>query len=99
VVSHDEGESPSDGLWGVIESRAGDYYDDQTALTAILHAVPPEMQAGPALKPTATESWEAIHKVRISADCVKEANAERLRREFADLAFKPGEDGRFFCCA
>jgi hypothetical protein len=29
--------------------------------------------------------------VRIGADRVKEANAERLQREFADLAFKPEE--------
>jgi hypothetical protein len=48
------------GLWDVIESGDGDYRDDRTALAAILRAVPLEMQAGLAVKPTATEAWEAI---------------------------------------
>jgi hypothetical protein len=30
-------------LWDVIESRAGDYHDDWTALAAILSVVPLEM--------------------------------------------------------
>ena len=49
------------------------------------------MQAGLAVKPTATEAWEAIRQVRVGADRVKEANAERLRREFGDITFKAGE--------
>jgi hypothetical protein len=40
------------GLWDVIEFGAGDYRDDRTALAAILRAVPPEMQAGLAVRPT-----------------------------------------------
>jgi hypothetical protein len=48
------------GLWDVIDSSDGDYRDDRTALAAILRAVPLEMQAGLAVKPTATEAWEAI---------------------------------------
>jgi hypothetical protein len=79
------------GLWDVIESGVGDYHDDRTALAAILRAVPPKMQAGLAVKPTASDTWEAIRQVRVGADCVKEANAERLRRDFADIDFKPGE--------
>ncbi len=79
------------GLWDVIESGDGDYRDDRTALAAILRAVPLEMQAGLAVKPTATEAWEAIRQVRVGADRVKEANAERLRREFGDITFKAGE--------
>jgi hypothetical protein len=79
------------GLWDVIESGDGDYRDDRTALAAILRAMPLEMQAGLAVKPTSTEAWEVIRQVRVGADQVKEANAERLQREFGDITFKAGE--------
>jgi hypothetical protein len=79
------------GLWEVIHSGDGDYREDRSALAALLRAVPSEMQAGLAVKATAREAWEAIRKVRVGADRVKEANAERLRREFGDISFKPGE--------
>jgi hypothetical protein len=49
------------------------------------------MQAGLAVKATTHEAWEAIQKVHLGADRVREANAEWLRREFSDLAFRPGE--------
>jgi hypothetical protein len=49
------------------------------------------MQAGLAVKSTVHEAWETIRKVRLGVDCVKEANAERLRWEFSDLTFKPDE--------
>jgi hypothetical protein len=79
------------GLWDVVESGIGDYREDQSALTAILRAVPQEMQAGLAVKRSAHDAWEAIQKIRLGADRVKDANVERLRREFGDLAFKPDE--------
>jgi hypothetical protein len=34
---------------------------------------------------------EAIRRVRVGVDRVKEANADRLWQEFAELKFKPGE--------
>jgi hypothetical protein len=46
---------------------------------------------GLAVKSTTHEAWEAIQKVRLGADRVKEANAERLRHEFGDIIFKPGD--------
>jgi hypothetical protein len=79
------------GLWDVIESDAGDYREDQSALAALLSAVPQEMQVGLTVKSTAHEAWEAIWKVRLDANRVREANADWLWREFSDLAFKPGE--------
>jgi hypothetical protein len=36
------------------------------------------MQAGLAVKSTATEAWEAFWQVRIGTDRVKEANTEQL---------------------
>jgi hypothetical protein len=60
-------------------------------LAAILRAVPVEMQAGLAVKETAKKAWEAIRSVRVGVDRVKEANAEKLRKEFNELRFKAGE--------
>jgi uncharacterized membrane protein YgcG len=79
------------GLWDAIHKGAGDYRDDRNALAALLRAVPPEMQAGLAVKETMKEAWEAIRSIRVGADKVKEANAEKLRREFDDIGFKSGE--------
>jgi hypothetical protein len=53
--------------------------------------MPAEMQAGLAIKATAHNAWEVIKKVRLDTDRVREANAERLRREFNDIEFKVGE--------
>jgi hypothetical protein len=49
------------------------------------------MSHGLAVKFTMTEAWEVIWKVRVGADRAKEANVERLRREFGDITFKAGE--------
>jgi hypothetical protein len=79
------------GLWEVISKGAGDYREDRNALAALLRAVPLEMQAGLAMKESVMEAWEAIWSIRVGADKVKEANAEKVHREFNDIAFKPGE--------
>jgi hypothetical protein len=49
------------------------------------------MQAGLTNKEMAHEAWESIQRIRIGADRVKEANAERLQQEFTEIKFKPGE--------
>jgi hypothetical protein len=49
------------------------------------------MQGSLAVKPTTSTTWEAIRYVRVGTDRVKEANAERLWREFGDITFKAGE--------
>jgi hypothetical protein len=79
------------GLWEIVSTGEGEYRDDRSALAAILRAVPVEMQAGLSVKETAKEAWEAIRSVRVGVDRVKEANAEKLRKEFNELRFKAGE--------
>jgi hypothetical protein len=37
------------------------------------------------------EAWEAVKTMRIGADRVKEVNAQRLLKEFENIAFKDGE--------
>jgi hypothetical protein len=39
----------------------------------------------------ACEAWDAIRKNWVGADCVKEANAERLQQDFVEIKFKTGE--------
>jgi hypothetical protein len=67
------------GLWDGIHRDVGNYWDDRNALAALVRAVPPEMQAGLAVKETVKEVWDAIHSIQFKADHVKEANAEKLR--------------------
>ncbi|WVZ77374.1 hypothetical protein U9M48_025249 [Paspalum notatum var. saurae] len=79
------------GLWEVVNTGEGEYRDDRNALAALLRVVPREMRAGLAVKETAKEAWEAIKAVRVGVERVKEANAEKLRKEFNELRFKAGE--------
>jgi hypothetical protein len=37
------------------------------------------------------EAWEAVKSMRVGAECVKEANAQRLLHEFENISFKSGE--------
>jgi hypothetical protein len=37
------------------------------------------------------DAWEAIKMIRVGVEQVKEVNAKKLRREFSEMAFKPGE--------
>jgi hypothetical protein len=67
------------GLWEVISKGAGDYREEQNALAALLWGVPLEMQAGLVVKESAIEAWEAIRSIRVGAEKVKEANAEKVR--------------------
>jgi hypothetical protein len=53
--------------------------------------MPQEMQAGLAVKQLVYDAWEAIRKILLGIDRVKEANAEWLQWEFGDLMFKPSE--------
>jgi hypothetical protein len=78
-------------LWEAIKYGDVEYRDDRHTLAALLRAVPADIQAGLANKETAREAWEVIRKIRVGADRVKEANAERLRQEFAEIKFKPGK--------
>jgi hypothetical protein len=77
------------GLWDVVSTGIGDYRKDWNALATLLRAVPPEMQAGLACKDSTYDAWEAIKTIRVGVERVKEANAEKLRWEFSEMAFKP----------
>jgi hypothetical protein len=57
----------------------------------LLRAMPEEMQAGLARKEAPAEAWEEIQVIRLGGDCIKEANVDKLRRDFDHLQFKQGE--------
>jgi hypothetical protein len=72
-------------LWEAIEYGTGDYREDRSALAALLHTVPEEMQAGLARKESAVDAGESIRAIRVGRDRIKEANADKLRRDFTEL--------------
>jgi hypothetical protein len=50
------------------------------------------MQFSLSKKRTAKEAWNAIAATRIGSDCVRKTTLQTLRKEWENLAFKPGED-------
>ncbi|XP_066316037.1 uncharacterized protein [Miscanthus floridulus] len=64
---------------------------DRLALGAMLRGVPTEMHSMLLKKKNTKEAWDALKIMRLGADRVKEANAQRLLTEFEQITFKPGE--------
>jgi uncharacterized membrane protein YgcG len=79
------------GLWDAIELDTDNYYEDQSALAVLLHAVPKEMQPGLARKESTTDAWEAIRVIRMGGDHIKEATTDKLHRDFGDMQSKAEE--------
>jgi hypothetical protein len=64
---------------------------DRHAMAALLRSVPCDMWQMLGRKKTVKEAWEAVETMRLGADQVKEVKAQRLLREFENIAFKDGE--------
>jgi hypothetical protein len=82
-------------VWHMYEAvRYGDvnYCEDRRALDALIAAVPSEMQFSLSKKRTTMEAWDAIAVARIGSDCARKTTLQALRKEWENLAFKPGED-------
>ena len=60
-------------------------------MSALLHFVPKEMLQTLGGKKTVKEAWEAVKTMRLSADHVKDVNAQKLLKVFENLQFKEGE--------
>lgn len=81
-------------LWSAIDVDDDDEVPEDTdmgALAALIRAVPPEMKGIIASKDTAKEGWDAIKMMRLGVERVREAAAERLRRQLERFAFNDGE--------
>jgi hypothetical protein len=79
-------------MWEAVQYGDIDYYEDQRTLDALITAVPPEMQFSLSKKQTAKEAWDTITAARIGSDRVRKTTLQALRKEWENLAFKPGED-------
>ena len=79
-------------MWEAVRYGDVDYYEDRRALDALIAAVPPEMQFSLSQKQTAKEAWDAIAAARIGSDRARKTTLQALRKEWENLAFKPGED-------
>jgi hypothetical protein len=79
-------------IWHAIEPGTGvKRAQDRQAMAALLRSVPRDMWQMLGRKKTVKEAWEAVEKLRLGADQVKEVKAQRLLREFENVAFKDGE--------
>nr|CCI55340.1 PH01B019A14.9 [Phyllostachys edulis] len=79
-------------MWDAVRYGDVDYDQDRRALDALIAAVPPEMQFSLTNKRTAKKAWDAIAAARIGSDRARKSTLQALRKEWENLAFKPGED-------
>jgi hypothetical protein len=79
-------------MWEAVRYDDVDYHEDRRALDALIAAVPPEMQFSLSQKRTFKEAWDAIAAIRIGSDHARKTTLQALRKEWENLAFKPGED-------
>ncbi|KAK3122095.1 hypothetical protein QOZ80_8BG0665070 [Eleusine coracana subsp. coracana] len=79
-------------MWDAVRYGDVDYDDDRRALDALIAAVPAEMQFTLSKKRTAKAAWDAIAAARIGSDRARRSTLQAFRKEWENLAFKPGED-------
>jgi hypothetical protein len=79
-------------MWDAVRYSDADFDEDQRALEALLAAVPTEMHSSLANKRTTKDAWDAIAAARIGNDRARRSTLQKLRKEWENLAFKPGED-------
>jgi hypothetical protein len=70
------------GLWCVVEVDKVEWRDNRLGLAAILCGMLVEMKVGLAFKKIAKEAWTAIKMERVGNIHFKEANAQKLMKEF-----------------
>ncbi|XP_037451934.1 mucin-4-like [Triticum dicoccoides] len=78
-------------LWAPMEDDLIERKEDRKAVAALMRATPPEMHGMLAAKASAKEAWEAIRTQRLGSNHVREVNAQKLRADFENIAFKEGE--------
>src|ERR1041385_2241142 len=79
-------------MWEAGQHGNVDYHEDRRALDGLIGAVPPEMQFWLSNKRTTKEAWDAVAAARIGSDRARKSTLQALRKEWENLAFKPGED-------
>jgi hypothetical protein len=81
--------------WYVVkpeENEVINYRHNRLALAAILHSVPADMLSSLRERRSSTATmWEAIKRIRIGVQRVREVNAQQIRHEFGALVWKEAE--------
>jgi hypothetical protein len=77
-------------MWEAVQYGNGDYDEDQRPLDALIAAVLPELQFSLSQKRTTKEAWDAIAAARIGSDRARKSTLQALRKEWENMAFKPG---------
>ena len=57
----------------------------------LLGSVPPEMVPVLGAKDNAKDTWDAIKKMRVGVERVRESRRQKLRKDFENITFKNGE--------
>jgi hypothetical protein len=78
-------------LWAVVKEGTMNEVEDQMAMEAFLRGVPLEMAASLASKPTAKVAWDQLESSRLSSDRARLSSAQRVRRQYENIAFHDGE--------
>jgi hypothetical protein len=79
-------------IWGVIDPGTNPKRSqDRQAMSVLLRSLPKEMWQSLGRHKMVKEAWEVVKVMRLGADRVMEVNAQRLLREFENIAFKDGE--------
>jgi hypothetical protein len=79
------------GLWDAVEFDDASERQERQALGAILRSVPTDMLPVLAAKDNAKSAWDAIKKMRVGVDRIREARRQKLHKDFENLSFKNGE--------
>jgi hypothetical protein len=79
-------------MWETVRYGDVDYYEDWRALDALNVVVPPEMLFSLSKKWTAKEASDAIAATHIDSARARKTTLQALRKEWENVAFKPGED-------
>jgi hypothetical protein len=79
-------------MWDAVWYGDADFDEDRWVLEALLTIVPMEMHSSLANKQTAKDAWDTIVVARIDSDHARRSTLQKLRQEWENLAFKPGED-------
>uniref|UniRef100_A0A8R7P947 Retrovirus-related Pol polyprotein from transposon TNT 1-94 n=1 Tax=Triticum urartu TaxID=4572 RepID=A0A8R7P947_TRIUA len=77
------------GWWRAVSHRP--YHDEHNAMSIILRGLPTDVLLAVGEKENAKEAWDAIATQRLGATRVREANAQKLQRDFESIAFRDGE--------
>lgn len=64
---------------------------DRLAMGCLLRSVPKEMWQMLGSKKTLKDAWAAVKSMRVGADRVREANVQRLLKEFENITFNDSE--------